>query len=227
MMRWQWFEREGEVRDAATQVIAQAAEIAIRAHRPFRLVLAGGSTPRAVYQTLNGLHTDWNAWHIYFGDERVLPVDHPDRNSVMAQTSWLAESPIPKDQVHAIPTELGAETASASYLQTLAHVGPFDLVLLGLGEDGHTASLFPGHALGAEPDASDVLIVNDAPKPPPQRISLSANRLSRSHQVVFLVTGAGKLEPVKRWMSGEAIPAAAIHCANGVDVLLDRAAWPD
>ena len=227
MVRWQWFEQESEVRQAATQAIAQAAVDAIKAHATFRLVLAGGSTPRAVYQTLNNLPTQWNAWHIYFGDERVLPADHPDRNSVMAHDAWLGQSPIPPHQIHPIPTERGIETAYASYTQTLAGCARFDLVLLGLGEDGHTASLFPGHELGTDPHASDVLMVQDAPKPPPQRISLSAHRLSQARQVLFLVTGAGKRQVVKRWMSGEEIPAAAIQCVDGVDVLLDRAAWPD
>jgi 6-phosphogluconolactonase len=227
MLRWQWYEQESEVRQAATQAIAQAAADAIKARGAFRIVLAGGGTPRAVYQTLNELPTDWTAWHVYFGDERVLPVDDPDRNSTMAQNAWLAKSPIPLQQIHPIPTERGLEAARASYLQTLAPVGTFDLVLLGLGEDGHTASLFPGHDFGMAPDAADVLMVSDAPKPPPQRISLSAHRLSNAWQVLFLATGAGKREPVKRWMRGEAIPAAAIQCPNGVDVLLDRAAWPD
>ena len=227
MVRWQWYEQEAEVRQAATQAIAQAAAAAIKARGAFRLVLAGGSTPRAVYQTLSALPTDWSKWYVYFGDERVLPVDHPDRNSVMAQSAWLGESPIPLHQIHPIPTECGLEAARARYMQILAPLGAFDLVLLGLGEDGHTASLFPGHDFGTAEDASDVMMVMDAPKPPPQRISLSAQRLSNAHQVLFLVAGAGKLEPVQRWMSGEAIPAASISCANGVDVLLDRAAWPD
>lgn len=227
MVRWQWFEQEQEVRRVATEIIALIAATAIKQRGAFHLVLAGGSTPKAIYQTLNALATDWSAWHIYYGDERVLPADHADRNSVMAQTAWLGQSPIPPNQIHPIPTEEGLVPALASYRQTLAGVGIFDLVLLGLGEDGHTASLFPGHDFGAEPDAPDVLRILDAPKPPPQRISLSANRLSNAHQVVFLVTGAGKQDAVKRWMGGEAIPAAAIDCPNGVDVLLDRAAWPD
>jgi len=227
MVRWQWYEQEAEVRQAATQAIAQAAADAIKSRGAFHVVLAGGSTPRAVYQTLNVLPTDWSAWHVYFGDERVLPADHPDRNSVMAQSAWLGQSPIPLNQIHPIPTELGLEAACASYMQTLAPLGAFDLVLLGLGEDGHTASLFPGHDVGAAQDAPDLLMILDAPKPPPQRISLSAKRLSNARQVLFLVTGAGKREPVQRWMSGEEIPAASIQCENGVDVLLDRAAWPD
>ena len=95
MVRWQWFEHEVEVRQAATETIALIASVAIKERGEFHLVLAGGSTPKAIYQTLNALSTDWSAWHIYYGDERVLPADHADRNSVMAQTAWLANSPIP------------------------------------------------------------------------------------------------------------------------------------
>ena len=181
MVRWQWYEQEAEVRQAATQAIAQAAAAAIKARGAFRLVLAGGSTPRAVYQTLNALPTDWSKWYVYFGDERVLPVDHPDRNSVMVGSAWLEQSSIPLNQIYPIPTERGLVAAQASYMQTLAPLGAFDLVLLGLGEDGHTASLFPNHDLGTVNDALDVLVVMDAPKPPPQRISLSVQRLSNAH----------------------------------------------
>jgi len=226
MVRWQWFGSDQEVRRAAREAIAASAENAIAHRGAFHLVLAGGSTPRAVYQSLRDLATDWAAWHIYFGDERVLPVDHPERNSKMAQDAWLAQTSIPLQQIFPMPTERGLEPACAAYTQLLANVGEFDLVLLGLGEDGHTASLFPGHDIGAIDDAPDVLMVHDAPKPPPQRLSLSANRLSCAHQVLFLVTGAGKQGAVARWKSGEAIPAAAIHCTHGVDVLLDAAAWP-
>jgi 6-phosphogluconolactonase len=225
MIRWQWFDTDADVRQAATRYIAAAAAEAIAARGAFHLVLAGGSTPRAVYQTLHDLDTAWTAWHIYYGDERVLPAEHADRNSRMAHDAWLARAPIPPHQIHPMPTELGLDAAAAAYADLLRGVGEFDLVLLGLGEDGHTASLFPGHDLGAGEDSPDVLQVCDAPKPPPERLSLSAHRLSRTRQVLFLVTGAGKRDPVARWKNGEPIPAAAIHCAKGVDVLLDAAAW--
>lgn len=224
MLRWQWFDNPDAVRDAAVTCISRAAADAIRARGAFHIVLAGGSTPRAVYQQLVTLATDWGRWHVYFGDERVLPADHPERNSKMASDAWLTQVPIPLSQIHAMPTELGLEAACAQYATLMRATGEFDLALLGLGEDGHTASLFPAHELGKTADAPDVLSVRDAPKPPPERLSLSAQRLSRSRQVLFLVTGAGKREPVARWKRGEAIPAAAIRCDNGVDVLLDAAA---
>jgi 6-phosphogluconolactonase len=93
-------------------------------------------------------------------------------------------------------------------------------VLLGLGEDGHTASLFPGHEWGAAPGSPDVLAVLDAPKPPSQRVTLSAARLSRAREVWFVVSGDSKREAVAQWHSGENIPARAITPAAGVDVLV-------
>ncbi|MBT9612181.1 MAG: 6-phosphogluconolactonase [Burkholderiales bacterium] len=225
MVRWQWLGSDSEVRDATYRFIEQAAQQSIAVRGAFHLVLAGGSTPRAVYQMLPALATDWSKWHLYYGDERVLPADHPDRNSKMAADAWLSQVPIPFTQIHPMPTEQGLVSAAAHYADLLAAVDQFDLVLLGLGEDGHTASLFPGHEFGTQADAPDVLQVEDAPKPPPQRLSLSARRLSAARQVLFIVTGAGKREAVARWKQGEQIPAATIHCDNGVDVLLDRAAW--
>ena len=137
----------------------------------------------------------------------------------MAGLAWLDHVPLPAAHRHAIPAELGAERAAA-YAAELRGVGDFDLVLLGLGEDGHTASLFPGHDWGEAPDAPDALAVLDAPEPPPERVSLSAARLSRSREVLFLVAGPSKREALARWRAGERIPAAAIRPATGVDVLV-------
>ena len=105
-------------------------------------------------------------------------------------------------------------------------IGSFDLVLLGLGEDGHTASLFPSQDWGEGQESADALPVFNAPKPPPERVSLSAQRLGKAEQVLFLVTGAGKREAVSRWQAGDPIPASAIHPANGVDVLLTTESHP-
>ena len=98
----------------------------------------------------------------------------------------------------------------------------FDLVLLGLGEDGHTASLFPGQDWGTEPTSPSALAVNHAPKPPAERVTLSAWRLSHARQVIFLVSGASKHEAVMQWRNGTALPASVITPVNGVDVLVDR-----
>ncbi len=200
--------------------IARVAGEAIAQRGRFSVVLAGGSTPRSVYQLLCHIRTDWNAWHIYYGDERCLPVDHPDRNSVMADQAWLQHVAIPDAQIHRIPAQLGAEAAAFQYSREMDEIDDFDLVLLGLGQDGHTASLFPGQEWGSTENCAAALAVHDAPKPPPDRVSLSAWRLSRACKVWFLVTGEDKHDAVQAWRCGENIPAASIGPSNAVDVWL-------
>ena len=158
---------------------------------------------------------------MYFGDERCLPAGDAGRNSKMAADEWADHVPIPKDQVHPIPAELGATAAALAYAETLRNVSEFDLVLLGLGDDGHTASLFPGHDWGTSSDAPTVLAVFNAPKPPPERVSLSAARLSRAREVLFLIAGDDKRDAVARWRAGENIPARAIRPRGGIDVLVE------
>jgi len=207
---------------AAAQTIFNASQRSIHQHGAFHIVLAGGTTPRRVYELLRNKVTDLSKWHIYFGDERCLPANHPDRNSRMAAESWLDHSNIPAHQLHIIPAELGAEAAAHTYAQTLSNIDLLDLVILGLGEDGHTASLFPHHEWGTAPDAPATLAVHDAPKFPPDRVSLSARRLSQTRQSLFLVSGAAKRQAVLDWRSGKDIPAASIAPPSGVDVYMEE-----
>jgi 6-phosphogluconolactonase len=233
--RWHPTESDSAWLAAALAFVAHAEREALAARGEFHIVLAGGGTPRILYVALARETHEWARWQVWFGDERCLSPDHPDRNSAMARAALLdrvasagnaisgnpPQPPFSKGGrvlVHAIPAELGASAAARAYAQELAGVGDFDLVLLGLGEDGHTASLFPG--CGAAPEEADALAVFDAPKPPPERVSLSARRLSRARQVLFLVSGAGKRDALARWRAGEPIPAAAIQPEAGVDVLL-------
>jgi 6-phosphogluconolactonase len=223
LCRWHAIADELLLQQVAIETILVSAAQAIHKRGQFHLVLAGGNTPRGIYRGLCSAHTDWSAWHIYFGDERCVPPTDPARNSHMAAKAWLGHVPIPALQVHVIPGELGAIEAARNYAETLRSVGDFDLVLLGLGEDGHTASLFPGHEWGTVPGSPDTLAVFDAPKPPPQRVSLSAARLSRARQVIFLVSGESKHRAVAEWRVGKDIPARAIMSAAGVDVLVESA----
>lgn len=224
--RWRSVADLSELNDIALDMILASATAAIQKRGQFHLVLAGGDTPRAIYKKLRTAQTDWSAWHIYFGDERCVPPTDPRRNSLMAGEAWLDYVQIPANQLYPIPGELGADLAACEYAQTLNTVGTFDLTLLGLGDDGHTASLFPGHEWGTEADSPDTLAVLDSPKPPPQRVSLSAVRLSRSRQIIFLVSGESKRGAVAQWRAGEAIPASAIAAKAGVDVLVESALLP-
>ena len=219
--RWHVFDDAAAVAREAAARIMKAARQAIRARGLFRLVLAGGGTPCRAYQLLVNAGTDWSSWHIFYGDERCLPVDDAERNSVMASSAWLDHVPIPAAQVHPIPAEKGAENAAREYATVVGRALPFDLVLLGVGEDGHTASLFPGQ----EHLASELVHpVHNAPKPPPDRVSLSRAVLCNAQDVLILVTGASKREVVSRWRAGQMLPVAEIVGRHGVDVLLDRAA---
>lgn len=223
LCRWHAVADAQALQQAAFEHILSSATRAIHERGRFHIVLAGGNTPRAIYRKLCAAQTNWSAWHIYFGDERCLPADDPARNSCMAAEAWLDCVPIPPLQVHAIPAELGALQGARRYAATLQGVGDFDLVLLGLGEDGHTASLFPAHEWAAAPGSPDTLAVFDAPKPPLERVSLSAARLSCVRQVIFLVSGCAKHGAVAAWRAGQDIPARAIMPAAGVDVLVESA----
>lgn len=219
--RWHVYADAAAVAAAAADRILAAAAAAIDARGRFRLVLAGGGTPQAAYRLLARRQQDWTPWHIYYGDERCLPAGHPERNSRMAEDAWLSRVPIPASQQHPIPAELGPEAAALLYAPLVETARPFDLVLLGLGEDGHTAGLFPGHGPGTD----WVVPVHDAPKPPADRVSLSAAALSSARELIFLATGAGKRTAVAAWRHGAGLPAAWISAEQGVDVYLDAAAW--
>jgi 6-phosphogluconolactonase len=224
--RWHPVSDRHALSRVATARILAAAERALDARGQFHLVLAGGNTPRQAYQELRAAPAEWAAWHIYFGDERCLPPTDPARNSRMAGDAWLDHVAIAEHHRHPIPAELGPDEAAVRYAAVLRPVGEFDLVLLGLGEDGHTASLFPGHDWGEAFAAPPVLAVQGAPKAPPQRVSLSARRLSDAREVVFLVAGRDKRGAVAQWRAGARIPARAIVPAAGVDVVVESALLP-
>jgi 6-phosphogluconolactonase len=220
---WHCLENADQVAEAACKEILVAAKLAIAERGKFKLVLAGGTTPEKVYRLLAKSEADWASWWIYHGDERCLPVDHKDRNSVMTAQAVLDQVAIPKNQIFDIPAELGPEQGAIAYRQVVADALPFDLVLLGMGEDGHTASLFPGHQHNP---AELTHAVFNSPKPPPERVSISANALGNSQQVIFLVTGANKRDAVKQWCSGVDLPITTIN-NNNMTIMIDRDASCD
>jgi len=221
-LQWHNFETSDLVADAVYQQILDSAEKAIADHGQFKLVLAGGSTPEKVYHLLAKANANWSRWFIYYGDERCLAIDHAERNSLMAKKAFLSKVAIPKEQIFTIPAELGPELASQRYQQVVAKALPFDMVLLGMGEDGHTASLFPGHHHNID---ELVHAVYNSPKPPPERVSISAKGLSDSAQVIFLITGKNKQEAVKSWRLGEDLPVADIIPKSAVDIYIDNDAF--
>lgn len=220
-LQWTLLDDAEAVAEAACERIIKLAEDAIQTRGVFRLVLAGGSTPEKAYQLLAKASSNWQQWEIYFGDERCLPIDNPERNSVMAARCLTSKVAIPASQCYSIPSELGPERAAQVYSDIVAKVLPFDLVLLGMGEDGHTASLFPGHQHDLNEWAHPVF---GAPKPPPERVSLSVKTLSQTRHLLYLITGSSKVEAVQSWRNGEKLPVNSISHDTG-EVLIDKTAF--
>lgn len=204
----------------ALRIAALAAE-AIDARGVFHLALAGGETPRLCYEKLRHLAIDWGRVHLYFGDERCLPDGDAGRNDSMVRVALLEHVALPQDHIHRIAAELGAIEAAARYARELAPVGRLDLVLLGMGEDGHTASLFPDNPANARGEAA--VPVFNAPKLPAERVSLGMGTLNGARRKLFLAAGAGKRAALTQILRGAALPAAQISSAEWH---LDRAALP-
>lgn len=159
------------------------------------LSLAGGTTPKAAYEILATLPLDWSLIDIFFGDERCVPADHADSNYRMAKAALFDRITIPTERVHRMQGELSDRDAAArAYEAELPE--RIDVMVLGIGEDAHTASLFPGAAALRE-EVRRVLPVT-GPKPPPERLSLTPPVLRDSRVCVVLGSGAGKAEPVRR-----------------------------
>lgn len=193
-----------DVAAQACRIIIAEADAALRERQTFRIVLAGGNTPRRTYEMLAGMVQDWSAWEIFWSDERCLPADHPGRNSRLAHDAWLSPVAIPDSQIHPIPAELGAARAAAEYSTLVVDRQPFDLVLLGMGEDGHTASLFSMNGDHIAP----VIAVHGAPKPPSERVSLNFQTLRACRQQLVLVTGADKSAALLAWQQDIKLPIA-------------------
>lgn len=221
-LQWYILNDAQSVAREASEKILTCSKQAIDKKGFFSIVLAGGSTPKQTYHLLKEMDCDWAHWHIYYGDERCLPENDAERNSVMASGAWLDQVAIPSQQIYAIPAHLGAKVAAHQYTDIVKKALPFDMVLLGMGEDGHTASLFPGQQ---HPEEELVHAVFNTPKPPPERVSLSANALSHTQELLFLVTGASKQNAVSAWKRGENLPVAQIKPLLGAKVLIDNAAY--
>jgi 6-phosphogluconolactonase len=217
---------------AASEFAARAAE-AIGERGRFAVVLAGGSTPRAAYGILARDYRDridWNNVHVFFGDERSVPPDHDDSNYKMARESLLDHVPI--GSVHRMQGELPPDEAAEAYEQDLREFfGPvdlpkFDLILLGTGDDGHTASLFP------ETSALEVhdrwAVANPVLKLETTRITLTVPAINAARAVYFLVAGEGKAGPVAEILEGtpdpRQYPATLIQPQGGPKWMLDRPA---
>lgn len=205
------------------------AETAIQQRGRFSVALSGGNTPRAVYSLLAEEHKDlhWDKIHVFFGDERHVPPDHPDSNFRMASESLLSRVAIPDKNVYRIRAELEPEAAAkeyddqlAGFFQLINHDWPrFDLVFLGLGDDGHTASLFPGSS--ALSDVSSRVAANWVEKFQTFRITLTFPVLNHAANVIFLISGESKAQI----LSAVLRPGARKYPAQGVQPENGRLLW--
>jgi len=216
---------------AAAGYICEIAEEAIKERNIFTLVLSGGSTPRLLYEELArqpiSKKIDWQKTHVFWGDERYLPPDHPDSNYALAFQALVSKVDIPTANVHRVITERDSANAAAEdYEKTLRHffqhpagsqdqpyLPSFDLVLLGLGQDGHTASLFPGDAALEEKYRWVVAVDGASASPPVPRVTLTFPVLNKAECVIFLVSGSSKQDVFQGIMNNPgtaAYPAARV-----------------
>lgn len=225
--------------EAAAAHIADLAEEAADERGGCLLALSGGSLPPRVHHLLASAplrdRVPWEALSIIWVDERYVPFDSPDSNYLLARQTLLDHTPIPSDQIYPVPTYYStAELAASVYerqIQALlaAHGGRIDIAILGMGSDGHIASLFPGHPALDAPETQHVIAVGGSPKPPPTRISLTPATINRAAAAIFLVAGADKAAKVRAALRGphdpRANPAQIVRPHRGrVIWMLDAAA---
>jgi len=216
-LNWKEFADKNELESILLQDIVDIANNAIKKNGNFKIVMAGGSTPERLYKSfLNIQNQNFSNWELYVGDERCLPVDDEGRNSLMIKRSFIDHLPEDlKPKFFPINSEKGSKEAANEYNTIVDKVNRFDLVLLGLGEDGHTASLFPEHYWDNQ---LNVVPVSNAPKPPSDRVSMTPKAFLKAEKIFFIVTGHGKIEPVNAWKQGEEIPASKIMSDNLIDI---------
>ena len=226
------FPKLSDLSKAAAEFIAKLAEVSIRERNLFTLVLSGGSTPRLLYEEMASqplsTRIDWQRTHLFWGDERFLPPNHPDSNFALAFKSLISKVDLPPTNINRILTESrSVQAAAEAYEKTLRHFfrppagseedmsfPSFDLVLLGLGRDGHTASLFPGDAALEETYRWVVAVDGATASPPVPRITLTLPVLNQADCVIFLVSGSGKREVFQEIMKNprtSACPAAGVR----------------
>jgi 6-phosphogluconolactonase len=221
--------------ERAAEEFVRLSEEAFQTRARFVVALAGGSTPRQMYTRLIGAHIDWEHIHFFWGNERCVPISHADSNYRMTDEALLSHIPIPAGNIHRIPGELPVEEAARIYEGELRHFfggepASFNLILLGMGEDGHTASLFPGTPATRE-KVHWVSPVNHPIPPPPlvKRVTLTFPILNLAARVLFLVSGVEKAERLAQVLYGtslpDLLPAQAVKPVDGsVHWLVDQAA---
>lgn len=226
---------------SAAILVAQLSAQAVADRGRFIVALSGGSLPKILGPALTAeplrSRIDWSAWHMGWADERCVPQTHPDSNYVIAKEYLFDHVSIPQTQIYNPDTSLTPAQTATAYQNTLARLfndqftkgtqsgitnpyppmpPTFDLILLGLGEDGHTASLFPGHPLLDETERWVAPIV-DSPKPPPERITLTLPVINQARAIIFITAGAGKADALADIFRNDEsrLPASLVKPTSG------------
>lgn len=204
---------------AAANYLAKEINNVLARNQVCHIALPGGSTPARCLELLAEKDLPWAEVHFYLGDERCLPAGDALRNDTMVRDKLWSRAMVPEQNRHSIAAERGAESAADLYSEILHMIGRLDIVVLGMGEDGHTASLFPNNA--ALNDQRAVVPVHNAPKPPTERVSLGIRTLRAAALRVALVTGAGKCPALTQIKAGSTLPIAQL---GSICWFLDKAA---
>jgi len=220
----------------ARELCVETIQNAVTARGRCAIALAGGGTPKPLYEQLAGEALPWEQLHVFWGDERYVSPDHPDSNQLMARTAWLDSIPIPATNVHPMPTAgadpvADAERAEAelraAFGLAAGDIPTFDLILLGIGDDGHTASLFP-HTPALNVHDRLVTVGNKGDN---QRLTLTVPVLNAARRVLFLVAGANKRPALAEILGttgdAAAFPARLVQPTGELRWLLDAAAGAD
>ncbi|KAK3818177.1 MAG: 6-phosphogluconolactonase [Linnemannia gamsii] len=207
--------------------VAKLSEEAIKRHGKFTVAISGGSLPKQLSAVLkHNKSVDFSKWIVYFADERCVALDHEDSNYLLAKTELFDYVNIPRENIHTIDPELvnDPEEAAEDYISQLAKTFAtkdsvrfpvFDLILLGVGPDGHTCSLFPDHELLKE-HTNWCAHITDSPKPPSSRITLTFPVLNHAHHVAFVAAGAGKQDMLHRLLDTPGdLPAQMVKPVTG------------
>ncbi|CAK9803119.1 PGLS [Anthophora plagiata] len=213
--------RDGLVMSCLSNLLQTSAEEALASGDTFKVGLSGGSLVQLLAQTLPNITTDWSRWYFFFCDERIVPFDSSDSTYGDYKTKLIGKIPVTEEQFIKINPDLSAEDAAKDYIKKMSVFFPpdrvpcFDVLLLGLGPDGHTCSLFPGHKLLNEASLW-VCPINDSPKPPPSRITLTLPVINNAKKCIFAITGSSKAEIVKRILQDrENLPAGRVQPHSG------------
>jgi len=218
--------------EEAAKTFVALAEKAIAERNQFTVVLAGGSTPKQLHKILAKTYkhrVDWHKVFIFLGDERLVAPYEPESNYGMADEYLLSQIDIPDENVFPFVTiDISAKEAAELYEKELKRFFKegvsFDLLMLGMGPDGHTASLFPNHAATSDDSGALVLAIHDSPKPPAERLTLSFKALNSSKTIMLLAAGQSKNDALKRVTKGEDLPIAKLEPQEELLWFLDEAA---